>query len=246
MNMKFIPVKTRVFLPPKDNIYALLDEYLPKLIEGDVLVITSKILAIHQGRCVKIGPSIKKDKLIKHEADAYIPRQSVPRATAILTLKQHTLIPSAGIDQSNGNGYYVLWPRKINSLLKEIHHYLVQKHHLRHLALITTDSHTIPLRYGLLGISIGFFGLKPLLDYRGSKDIFGRRLTMTQSNIVDTLAAISVLLMGEGNQQRPLLIIRGADFISFTKKNTWRKLIIPKQIDLYAPLLASFSRNIRK
>jgi len=118
--MKFIPVTTRAFLPPRDDIYNLLDQFLPKLTEGDVVVITSKVLAIHQGRCVKIEPSVKKDRLIEREADAYISRRRVPRQAAILTLKGHTLIPSSGIDESNGNGYYVLWPRKVNALLKEI------------------------------------------------------------------------------------------------------------------------------
>lgn len=241
--MKFITVTTRTFQPPKDNLYELLDKYLPKLAESDVLVITSKVLAIHQGRCVKIGPGVKKDDLIKREAEGFISRRRVPGAAAVLTLKQHTLIPSAGIDESNGNGYYILWPRRVNALLKEIHRYLIRKHKIKRLALIATDSHTIPLRYGVMGISIGFYGLRPLRDHRGRKDIFKRRLTMTQSNVVDTLAAMSVLLMSEGNERRPVLIIRGANFIRFTRQNTWQKLIVPKEIDLYAPLLASFSKK---
>lgn len=241
--MKFLTVSTRAFLPPKDNLYELLDKYLPKLAEGDVVVITSKVLAIHQGRCVKIGPAVNKDKLIKREADGYISRRRVPGAAAVLTLKQHTLIPSAGIDESNGNGFYILWPRRVNTLLKEIHRYLVRKYKIKRLAIVATDSHTIPLRYGVMGISIGFYGLQPLRDYRGRKDIFKRRLVMTQSNVVDTLAAMSVLLMGEGNERRPILIIRGADCIKFTRQNTWRKLIVPKEMDLFAPLLALFSKK---
>lgn len=241
--MKFISVTTRAFLPPRDNIYDLLDKYLPRLVDGDIIVITSKVLAIHQGRCVKIKPAVKKDELIKKEADAYISRRRVPLRAVILTLKQHTLIPSAGIDESNGNGYYILWPRKVNSLLKEIHRYLRRKHHLKRLALIATDSHTIPLRYGVIGISIGFYGLEPLFDYRGKEDIFGKKLIMTRSNIVDALAAMSVLLMGEAKERRPIFIIRGAKFITFTKKDTWRDLIIPQQIDLYAPLLKAFRQH---
>ena len=244
--MKFIPVTTRAFLPPRDDIYDLLDRSLPKLANGDVLVITSKVLAIHQGRCIKIEPSVKKDKLIEREADAYISRRRVPRQAAILTLKRHTLIPSSGIDESNGNGYYILWPRKVNALLKEIHAHLVRRHKVKRLALIATDSHTTPLRYGVMGISVGFYGLAPLIDYRGKKDIFGRTLTMTQSNLVDTLAAMSVLLMGEGKERRPFLIIRGAKFIPFTRRDAWRELVIPKHIDLYAPLLKAFTRKNMK
>src|SRR3989344_9536240 len=85
--MEFITVKTRVFQPPKDDFYDLLDSSLPRLREGDVLIITSKVLAIHQGRCLKIDPGVDKDKLIKLEADAFIPRKRVPKEYAILTLK---------------------------------------------------------------------------------------------------------------------------------------------------------------
>lgn len=243
--MNFIPITTRVFQPPQDDLYDLLDAHLPTLAEGDVIAITSKVLAIHQGRCVKIGPAVSKDELIRREADAYLPRHAVPRAAVALTLKQHTLIPSAGIDESNGNGYYVLWPRQVNQLLKNIHRHLARRHRIKRLALVATDSHTTPCRYGVLGIAIGCYGLEPLLDYRGHSDIFGRKLAMTQSNVVDTLAAVSVLLMGEGRERRPILIIRGANFLRFTRRQTWQKLIIPPTIDLYAPLLAAFPNQRR-
>lgn len=62
MAMKFIPVKTRRVLPPKDDIYPILDDFLPKLREGDIIFITSKILAIHQGRCVKMRPGLKRKR----------------------------------------------------------------------------------------------------------------------------------------------------------------------------------------
>ncbi len=240
--MRFIPIKTRAMLPPKDNIYDVLDRHLPKLLDGDVLIITSKVLAIHQGRCIAM-PDVDKDTLIAREADAFIPRPKTPKNAVMLTIKHHTLIASAGIDESNGNGYYVLWPKNINALLKDIHRHLCRKHSIKRLAIITTDSHLTPMRYGVIGISIGFYGLEPLLDYRGKNDIFKRKLVMTRANVVDALAAMSVLLMGESGEQKPLLIVRGASFIRFTKYNTWRSLIIPKHMDLYAPLFAPFFKK---
>ena len=172
--MEFIPIKTRAFLPPKDNIYELLDTFLAELSEGDILLVTSKILAIHQGRCVKITDTLDKDALIMQEAEKHIPRARVPQEHVILTIKQNTLIPSAGIDESNANGFYVLWPVNSNEAAREIWEYARKKWRIAKLAVIITDSHTIPLRYGVLGISIGFFGLRPLKDYRGTLDIFGR------------------------------------------------------------------------
>jgi F420-0:gamma-glutamyl ligase len=239
--MQFITVKTRKFLPPKDDIFALFDEHLPKLKEGDVLLVTSKLLSIHQGRCVKKSKfKNQKSKLVKQEADYSLPAKMVKGSEIVLTIKDHTLIPSAGIDESNANGYLILWPKNTNRLCKQVCDYLKKKHHLKKLAMIVTDSHTTPLRWGTSGISIGFYGLEPLVDYRGKRDIFGRKLKYTQANMVDALSAMAVLLMGEGAERVPMVIIRGAKFIKFTSKATYKKFVIPPQKDLYYPLLKIF------
>ena len=234
--MQFLPVRTRKILPPKDDLYAVLDASLPRLREGDIVFITSKILAIHQGRCVKIEKGVDKKALIKREADAFIEDKNA-YWDFILTVKDSTLIPSSGIDESNGNGYYILWPKKTNALLKEIRAYLKKKYRVKKLALVATDSHTVPLRWGVSGISTGFYGLEPLKDMRGARDVFGRRLEYTQTNVVDPLAAVAVSIMGEGNERVPVVILRGAKNIQFTNKPTWRKITIPPKKDIYAPLL---------
>lgn len=240
--MQILPIKTRALLPPKDNIFPLLNKHLPKLKEGDVLLIASKILAIHQGRCVPVG-KVDKLKLIKKEADYSLPKHKVAGADIMLTIKDSTLIPSAGIDESNGSGYFILWPTNTNALCKQICQYLKKKHKIKKLAVIATDSRTTPLRWGTTGISTGFYGLKPLRDYRGKKDIFGRKLIYTQSNIVDALSATAVMLMGEGNEKTPMVIVRNADFIKFTNKNNYKKFLISPKKDLYYPLLKIFKKK---
>lgn len=231
-------------MPPKDDIFELLDKYLPKVKEGDVLFITSKILAIHQGRCIKTSEvEDRKSEMIRREADYSLPKRVVGGSDIILTIKDYTLIPSAGIDESNGNSYIILWPKNSSKAAKQICQYLKKKYHLKKLAVIITDSHTTPLRWGTQGISIGFYGLDPLFDYRGKKDIFGRKLKYTQANIVDSLSAMAVLLMGEGNEKNPIMLLRGAKFIRFTNKNTHRKLVIEPKKDLYYPLLKIFKKN---
>jgi F420-0:gamma-glutamyl ligase len=242
--MEFITVKTRKFLTPKDDFYELLDAHLPRLKNGDVLLITSKILAIHQGRTVLIDKNDpgQRDRLAKREADRYIARDQVPH-NFMLTITNSTLIASAGIDKSNGNGYFVLWPKNTNALLKEIVTYLKKKYKLTKLAAIATDSHLMPLRAGVIGISMGFYGMEPIQDLRGTPDIFGKNLKVTRVNIVDALAAMGVLLMGEGKNRTPMLIIRGADMVKFTTKNTYRKLIITPEQDIYRPLLKAFKKK---
>ncbi|PIU14428.1 putative folate metabolism gamma-glutamate ligase [bacterium (Candidatus Gribaldobacteria) CG08_land_8_20_14_0_20_39_15] len=240
--MKVIAIKTRTIKPPQDDIYSVIDDFCPKLKEKDIFVITSKVLAIHQGQCIPIAKIKNKDDLIKKEADLFIPRKECPGEHAILAIKKHTLVPSAGVDESNANGHYILWPKEPEKLAKTICQYLKKKFSLKRLAVVITDSHCIPLRYGTMGISIGFYGLKPLKDYRGKKDIFGRVLRITQANVADALAVIGVLAMGEGNEKRPMAIIRGADFVEFTNKETYKDLLIPLKEDIFYPLLKNFYR----
>lgn len=237
--MKFIKIKTRVFLPPKDNIYDLLT-YVKKLKESDVVAITSKVLGIHQGRCVKIDPTVNKKDIIKKEAD-YYKFTRVKRQKFVLTIKNHVLAMSAGIDESNGNGYYILLPKNVNSLLKEIWTYLRKKHKIKKLGVIATDSHSFPMRKGTIGIAIGFYGFEPQKDYRQSKDIFGRKFKFTKTDVVDALAITAVYIMGEGNERTPIVQIRGAG-LEFTTKSTYRKLIIPTKSDIFYPLLKIFKK----
>ena len=244
--MQFISVKTRKFLPPKDNILQELDKRLPKLNEGDILLIASKILAIHQGQCIKIKePRDKNQKknLVKKEADYSLPGYMIGDSEIILTIKDFTLIPSAGIDESNGNGYFILWPRNVNILLKQIVQRYQKKFKIKNLAAVAVDSRTTPLRWGTQGVSIGFWGLNPLYDYRGQKDIFKRKLKYTQRNLVDTLADLGALFMGEGGEQTPAVVLRGAKFVKFTTKNLYKTLVIPPQKDLYAPILKPFLKG---
>jgi dihydrofolate synthase / folylpolyglutamate synthase len=242
-SMEIIPIKTRVVMPPKDDIYNVIDEFCPKLQEKDVLLITSKILAIHQGLCIPMNTIEDKDELIKKEADVFIPRKECPGEYVIMTIKNNTLIPSAGIDESNANDHYILWPKNPDKEAKKICEYLQKKFSINDLAVIITDSHTTPMRYGTMGISTGFYGLNPLKSYIGTKDIFDREIIMSQSNVVDSLAVMGVAVMGEGAEQIPMTIIRNAEFVEFTKEETYKQLLIPIKEDIYYPLLRNFYKN---
>ena len=240
--MQIIPIKTRVINPPKDNLYDVIDNFCPTLKERDVFLVTSKILAIHQGLCVPMDEVKNKDNLIEKEADVFIPRKECFQ-NVLLTMKDNTLIPSAGIDESNANGYYILWPKNSSKEAKKICEYLKEKFSLKNLAVIITDSHTTPLRYGVMGISIGAYGLNPLKDYREEKDIFGRKIEMTRTNIVDALAVMGVLIMGEGAEQIPMAIIREANFVEFTNEEKYQDLLIPVKEDIFYPLLRAFYKE---
>ena len=235
--MDFLRIKTRKFIPPQDkgNLYKLLDEFLPELKEKDVVVVTSKIVAIHQGRFVPARSLAQKLELIKQEADGIIPGH-----VHGLTLKGSVLTPYAGIDRTNANNHYVLWPENPPLAAKKIWQYLRTKHRLKNLGVIIIDSFCLPLRWGHMGISIGFWGFHPNHSYNGTRDIFGHKIVAGNSNQVDALSAFSGALIGEGNEQTPLLLIRGVNILKFTATNTLAELQADPQKDMYAPLLKQF------
>jgi coenzyme F420-0:L-glutamate ligase len=232
-----IPVRTRPLLPPQDDLWDALDAALPPLHEGDVLAITSKVVAIHQGRCVAAHAVADKEELVAREAEHWLPKAS-SKYGITLAIKGNTLIASAGIDASNARGHYVLWPSDPWGAARDIVVRLKAKHGLSRLGVILTDSHCIPLRRGTVGISISCFGFEPLFDYRGRPDIFGRPLEVTMSNQADAMAAAAVGLMGEGAECIPAVIIRGWPGLTFSDADHRKDFLIPPDEDIFAPLLA--------
>lgn len=234
-------IKTRPFMPPKDDLFSLIKESFSNinLKEESIIVITSKIVSIWQGQCLKIDSIENKDDLIKKEADLYLDRDKVPKGYAMLTIKNNILIPTAGIDESNGNGYFILWPKKPFQAAKQIYSFIKENYHLNNFGIIIADSHCTPSRCGTTGISIAYYGFCPVKDYRGTKDIFGREMKISQSNIADSLAVSAVFIMGEGNEQTPIAIIEDIDFIKFEEFNPTdsNPLDIDRDNDIYAPLL---------
>ncbi|MDR1413675.1 MAG: coenzyme F420-0:L-glutamate ligase [Puniceicoccales bacterium] len=230
MGLEFSALKTHILLPPKDDIFSLFEADGFRLIDGDVLCIASKCLAIHQGRCVKIG-SVDKKKLIADEADEMMD------AKCDLTVKDGVLIAYAGIDESNGNGYYILWPKNVVELLEQIHRFLRRKFTIQNLGIISVDSRLEPMRAGTVGISQGIFGFNPLRDCRGNLDIFGRPLQITTVNIADSIACAACYLMGEGAECCPLVIARGASEIEFGTSFSLENLMIPREIDFFSAIL---------
>ncbi|MFW6283194.1 MAG: coenzyme F420-0:L-glutamate ligase [Minisyncoccales bacterium] len=233
--MNFIPIKTRVFQPPKEDLFEILDQYLPKIEEKDIIFIASKVVAISEERCVKADEKIK-NALIKKEAEKMM--EGIDPGF-FLTIKQNTMIANAGIDESNGGEYLILWPKDSFSSARKIRNYLKEKHQVKNLAVIITDSHTTPMRRGVIGISIGFDGINPLLDHRGKKDLFNREINVSQSNVVDALTATAVLKMGESNESTPIVILKNAE-VEFSEKDYKQDFRIPFEEDLFYPLLKYF------
>ena len=234
-------IKTRVLRPPKDDLFLAIKIALKKIPERSVLVITSKIVSIGEERCVPIG-SIDKDTLTRREADLYLPRDAVPNQWVMHTIKNNIFIPSAGIDESNTDGHYILWPKDPYRSAIKIRSWLKKTYRLKDIGVVITDSHTMAFRRGTVGISIAYAGFQPLRDYRGKPDIFGRKFMMSQLNIADGIAAAGVLIMGEGSEQTPMALVSDVSGIQFAdspriSSRPYSSFTITTDEDMYYPLM---------
>lgn len=235
MNIKAI--KTERITDTQDlNVFV--DKYLPETIgEGSVIVVSSKIVSLCEGRVV---PShfIEKNKLVQQEADKIIPNPEAQDDRIILTYTHHILIPSAGIDESNSNGNYILYPKDSFLSAKKLWMYLNQKRKMHRLGVLITDSHTTPLRRGVTGIALAWWGFNPTRSCVGNTDLFGKPLHVTHINIADALAVSAVFNMGESSECTPIAIISDIPHIVFdSNEHNINEIAIDPKEDLYRPLL---------
>ena len=232
MNLQIKSVFTKIYLLG-DNFKNFLVENLRGLLsEGDILAVTSKIVSLSENRIIPKA-DINKKKLIQREADRYLGEIGYG---CHLTVKEGLLIPSAGIDESNSEkDYYILYPSNPFLSAKRIHSLIEQEFGLKEFGVLLTDSHTMPLRRGVLGAALAYYGFKGVESKVGEKDLFGRKLRITQVNIADALAVAATYTMGEGGESRPVAVIKAP--VSFIKLSDNSELRMPFEEDLYKPLL---------
>jgi dihydrofolate synthase / folylpolyglutamate synthase len=237
--MKVIPVRTHKITINDKDLFGILDKYLPEVREGTVVAITSKIVSITEGRLVKMD-GVDKDELIKSEAQFYLPRPE-NQYNVSFTITRGILAASAGIDESNANGFYILWPKDPQRTANKVREYLKKKFKLKKIGVIITDSKTTPMRWGVTSIALAYSGFKALRDYIGKEDLFGRKFEFEKLSIIDSLATSASVAMGEGSEQTPLAIISDIPFVEFQDRNPTKKELkeieINVETDIYGPFL---------
>jgi coenzyme F420-0:L-glutamate ligase len=200
------------------------------LLEGDIVVISEKVIATSQGRVVNLSEvkdiSEKARKLAKkYDMDERLVELIVRESTMVLgglphvllAETHHFLIANAGIDQSNaGPGNAVLFPANPDKVVKEYREKLKKEFKIKKLGVIISDSRVQPLRRGTVGIAVATAGFEPVEDLRGKPDIFKRPLQITMRAIADDLTSAAQFLLNEADQQTPVVIIRGVN-VEFTE-----------------------------
>jgi len=223
--LEVLGIKTDLVRPGEDLVEALLrgmERSGLRLADGDVLVVAESVVATAEGGVVSLSevtPGPRARELAeKYEKD---PREmelvigtsdwimgGIPGV--ILTVKDGFLYPNAGIDHSNAPpGSVVLFPKEPQKSAALIRKRMEEASGKR-IGVIIGDSRTHPLRLGCVGVALACDGIVPVEDARGQKDLYGRPLEVTRKAVADNLVSAAEVVMGEGDEGVPAVIIRGA------------------------------------
>jgi coenzyme F420-0:L-glutamate ligase len=206
----------------KFDIVSLIEERIGRrLRDGDVLVISSKFVAVSEGRVVRLssvraGQKAKKlaagmrmderlCELVVRESDVIV--GGIPGF--ILASKDGLLTPNAGIDKSNvKHGTVVLYPRRPELSAWRIREAFRFSRGVS-IGVVICDSRLSPTRKGTMGVAVASSGIEAVLDMRGREDLFGNVLKVTSQSVADDLSSAAEILMGESDEATPIVLVRG-------------------------------------
>lgn len=241
--MKISAYKTPI-IQPGDDLFQHLSQAIPSFPEKSVVVIASKMVSTCENRFVskKTGTAEEKHELVRQEADFFIdPHAS--KYDIMLTVKQNWMFVNAGIDESNANGQYILWPQNPQQSAVKIWQFLREHFGVTEVGVTLSDSSSFPFNWGVIGRAIAYCGFNPLRSYIGQPDLFGRELKMEQANVMQSVTAAATLEMGEGNESTPLAVVTQIKDIQFQDQPPSPEELVGLKIeienDIYAPILTT-------
>jgi len=235
-----------------DDLVALIDKGLaqggivPR--DGDVFVLTQKIVSKAEGRMVDLAsvePSIEAIELAgKVQKDPRLVELILSESVRVVRARPNVLIvehrlgfvmANAGIDQSNVAApdepqRALLLPIDPDGSAATLRKRLLEKFGVP-VAVIISDSFGRAWRRGTCGVAIGAAGLPSLMDLRGSPDLFGRALQVSITGHADEIAAAASLVMGQGAEGQPVVVVRGLTWRG--PDNAASELVRPAAEDMF-------------
>lgn len=228
---------------------AMLDSQLT-FAEGDILVLAQKIVSKAEGRLVNINsvtPSERAKDLAKTvEKDPRHIELILQESCEVMRTRPGTIIvqhkngfvcANAGIDHSNVRGdwgaeedWVLLLPEDADRSARLLRDEWTKRHGVQ-LGVMIIDSHGRAWRQGTVGVCIGLAGMPGVVDLRGTADLYGYRLRVTQVAAADELAAAASLMMGQAAESTPVVHIRGFPYP--LREGTLQEMIRPKETDLF-------------
>ncbi|MGI9080055.1 MAG: coenzyme F420-0:L-glutamate ligase [Acidimicrobiales bacterium] len=201
------------------------------LIDGDVVVVTQKIVSKAEGRLVELDPGDAgaRQRLIEQESVRVLRR----RGDALITETPHGFVcASAGVDESNvERGWAALLPVDADRSARRIRDGLRARAGVR-VAVVVSDTFGRPWRRGVTDVAIGCAGVAAVVDLRGTTDTAGRELSVTEVAVADEVAAAAELVMGKADGV-PVAVVRGIDASWLREGSVRAEIVRPHGEDLF-------------
>ena len=221
-----VPVTGLPEITAGSDLAALIAETAADVRDGDILVVTSKIVSKAEGRVVA-GP---REQAIEAETARVVARRG---ATTIAQTRHGLVLAAAGVDESNtAPGSVVLLPEDPDESARRLRKALHARTG-RTVGVVITDTMGRPWRAGQTDNAIGAAGVAPVRDYRGEADTFGNILEVTVAAVADEIAAAADLVKGK-SRGVPVAVVRGlADLVTEQDGPGARELIRPAEEDMF-------------
>ena len=207
--LEILPVRGIGDITAGDDLARLITTAAPWITDGDVLVVTSKIVSKAEGRLVEVPADGPERDAARAEALAAETARVVARRgpTTIVQTHHGFVMAAAGIDASNvDKTHLVLLPADPDASARRLRADLRARG--LDVGVIVTDTMGRAWRNGLTDVALGAAGIEPLRDHRGETDPYGNELQITQMAVIDELAAAGELVKGKCDQV-PVAVVRG-------------------------------------
>ena len=244
MCIQIIPVKIKEDIQPSDDVVALiLSSSKSSIDDGDVIVISQKIISKKEGRVVNLNSIIPSELSVgissAYEKDPRLVEAILSESKRIVRMEHGVIIvetnhnficANAGIDESNvEKGFATLLPVDPDKSAKKIRDAVLQITG-KNTAVIISDTFGRPFRLGQTDHAIGIAGIESIKNYEGKPDTFGKIMRVTAIAIVDELCAAAELVMGK-TEKSPAAIIKNYSFES--KNDSINSIIRDENEDLF-------------
>jgi coenzyme F420-0:L-glutamate ligase/coenzyme F420-1:gamma-L-glutamate ligase len=240
--LSVIPVRFTGDIKPGDDLGSMIVSSA-ELLDGDIVVIAQKAVSKAEGRIVDLGrvrPSRKATRLAKElKKDPRVVQLILDEAKETVLVKNGIIITetwhglvcaNSGVDQSNlaADDTAVLL-KNPDGTARKLRGFFRQSG--KDVAVIITDTFGRPFREGQVNVAVGAAGIKPIRNYIGKKDMFGKKLRVTEIAVADEIASAAELVMNKSDGV-PVAVVRGYAFERDDRASS-KRLVRNKKTDLF-------------
>ena len=250
-SLELVALRDFPLIEPNDNLAEIIFKCIKNnniVVEDyDVIVIAQKVISKSENRYVNLD-TLKvsekaKDLALKLNKDKGLVQLILDESNKILSTEKNVIIVehllgfiniNAGIDQSNipqDKNLALLLPKDPSKSVKELQIKLSEMLD-KNISIIVSDSMTRPYRSGVINFALASHNIQSLLDLKGEKDLYGNKLKGTEVAVADELASAAGLLMGQSDEKKPVILIKGFNKSTYEVNNSF-DLIVNENDDLY-------------